>query len=113
MISGIMSSGVAAQLVRAQAVARTAARASPPGAWQQNAAMALRVTGGVAVQRTDVRMPEKSVINLPTEILQLVETQIAHNSDLAVFETGAEFWDLLMVAVDPHRQDQTRRGSIG
>jgi len=80
-VSNRPAASVAAQQVRAQA------------------AMASRVP----IARDEVRLPEKSAINLPGKIINLLDTQIATKGDVAVFETGAEFWDMLRVAVAPDR----------
>lgn len=88
MISAVTNTpapGMAVQPVRAQAMASR-----------------------VAMVRSEVKMPEKSAINLPSEIMDLLDTQIAYSSDLAVFETGAEFWYMLTVAVDPHREEASK-----
>lgn len=93
MISGVVNtpaSSMAAQQVRAAAMVSRTSSNTP-----------------AATVREEIKMPEKSAINLPSEIMDLLDTQIAYSSDLAVFETGAEFWDMLTVAVDADRDENS------
>jgi flagellar basal body rod protein FlgC len=131
MISAVMStalSGMRAQTERAADVADKAANFTRPDTTAKEVVTMSRAGGivtGAALQvpppeaaisvvaanpkiRTpknqlplSAEWPNPSVIDLPSEIMDLVETQTAFRSNLAAFETGAEFWDMLQVAADP------------
>jgi flagellar basal body rod protein FlgC len=131
MISAVMStalSGMRAQTERAADVADKAANFTRPETVSKQVVTMSRAGGVVTASTQQLAPPEAavsvvaanpkvrtpktqlplsaewpnpSVINLPSEIMDLVETQTAFRSSLAAFETGAEFWDMLQVAADP------------
>ena len=48
-------------------------------------------------------------VDLASELLALTETQVAYTANVAVLETGLDFWDMLATALGP----EDRSGSLG
>ncbi|WP_454849569.1 flagellar basal body rod protein [Rhizobium binxianense] len=85
-------SGMLAQTTRAGAAASNVANQVTPGAGRLNASLAPVEPNGVAatVSRTD------EPVDLAAELTDLVETGQSYRANAAVFETGADLWDVLM-----------------
>lgn len=104
-------SGMRAMEKRAAAIAQNIAGANAAGYQPRRVALSAVAGGGVA---TDVApeppaWPERMSVDLAGELLALTETQLAYTANVAVLETGLDFWDMLATALGP----EDRPGSLG
>ncbi|MBR0555361.1 flagellar basal body rod protein [Ciceribacter sp. L1K23] len=98
-VMGVALSGMQAQTTRLSATANNVANALTPGYDR-------RVTDFVTGSRVGVTasvspsgettLPDASNVDLAQEMLSLVEAETAFKSNAAVWETGAEIWDVLL-----------------
>ena len=91
-ISGITHtalSGMLAQTARAGAIANNVANASTPGYGRLNTSFQSVEPSGVTAGVTDTDQG----VDFATE---LIETEQSYKANAAVFETGADLWDVLM-----------------
>jgi flagellar basal-body rod protein FlgC len=81
-----------AQTTRASAVANNVANASTPGYGRLNTSFQSFEPSGV---RASVSATDQGV-GFATELTDLIETEQSYKANAAVFETGADLWDVLM-----------------
>ena len=94
-ISGITStalSGMLAQTTRIGAIASNVANISTSGYGRLNTSLTSVESGGVqaAVNQTD------QPVDPATELTDLIEAEQSYKANAAVFETGADMWEMLM-----------------
>lgn len=91
-ITGIALSGMNAQTNRLAAVANNIANADTPGYQRQTTS--LISTSDPAGVGTTVTSANEDV-DLATEMLELIEAELGYKANAAVFEAGADLWDVL------------------
>ncbi|MGO8117569.1 flagellar basal body rod protein FlgC [Rhizobium leguminosarum] len=94
-ISGITStalSGMRAQTTRVSAIADNIANSSTPGYARLNTSLTSVVSGGAQA----VVNPTVSAVDPATELTDLIEAEQSYKANAAVFETGADMWEMLM-----------------
>ncbi|MBB4233800.1 flagellar basal body rod protein FlgC [Rhizobium esperanzae] len=94
-ISGITSaalSGMRAQTTRVGAIASNIANSSTSGYAKLSTSLTSVEPGGVqaSVNSTD------SDVDPATELTDLIESEQSYKANAAVFETGADMWEMLM-----------------
>ena len=107
MISSVINtafSGMAAQQQRLDAIASNIANVDTPGYARRDVQMVSGPGGGVkAVTRTD---DSGAGVDLATELVDMIDTQMAYEANVAVMETGMDMWDALMSALAPEDRDE-------
>lgn len=97
-VTGISVSGMRAQQTRLAASASNIANALTPGhdrlEVRFNSSTQLGVAASVAPSG-DVRLDRSSNVDLAAEMLSLVQSEIGFKANAAVWETGAEIWDVI------------------
>jgi len=91
-ITGIALSGMNAQTNRLAAVANNIANADTPDYKRQTVASVS--TSNPAGVGTTVTSGAEDV-DLATEMLELSEAELSYKANAAVFEAGADLWDVL------------------
>ncbi len=90
-VMGTALSGMQAQVTRVGAAASNVANSSTPGYGRLNTG--LHSTGsGVAAVVT----PTEDEVDPATELTDLVGAEQSYKANAAVFEAGADLWDVLM-----------------
>lgn len=106
MFAGMSSalSGMRAQETRLAVSANNIANASTPGYRAQRTDMSALPGGGVqaTVRDTD------GDVDLGSELMEATEASLSYAANAAVFETGADMWEMLMTIVRDDRQDERR-----
>lgn len=98
-VMGIALSGMQAQTTRATATASNVANALTPGYDRRVTDFVTASSGGVVASVSPSRettYPDASNVDLAQEMLSLVEAETAFAANAAVWETGAEIWDVLL-----------------
>ena len=93
-ITGIALSGMNAQTNRLAAVANNVANADTPDYQRQNVSL-VSTSDPAGVGTTVTSGPEG--VDLATEMLDLTEAAMSYKANAAVFEAGADLWDVLAV----------------
>jgi flagellar hook-associated protein FlgK len=93
-ITGIALSGMNAQTNRLATVANNVANADTPDYRRQG--VSLISTSDPAGVGTTVTSGAEGV-DLATEMLELSEAELGYKANAAVFEAGADLWDVLAV----------------
>ncbi|MBX4909733.1 MULTISPECIES: flagellar basal body protein [Rhizobium] len=94
-ISGIANtalSGMQAQTTRIGAIASNIANSSTPGYNRLNTSLTSVGSGGVQA----IVSPTASDVDPATELTDLIEAEQSYKANAAVFETGADMWEMLM-----------------
>lgn len=106
MFAGMSSalSGMQAQQTRLSVAANNIANASTPGYRAQRTEMSARPDGGVQATVADT----DGDVDLGSELLETTEASLSYAANAAVFETGADMWQMLMTIVRDDRQDERR-----
>lgn len=101
-VMGISLSGMQAQQTRLAATANNIANVSTAGydrlATRFSSTAPAGVSASVAPSGTATD-PETSNVDLASEMLALNEAEIAFKANAAVWETGADMWDVLKTIV--------------
>jgi flagellar basal-body rod protein FlgC len=95
-------SGMAAQQNRLATTANNVANALTPGYNRLDTRLTTGPAGGVSASVSPSSSPvfgDGSNVDLGEEMLSLTETEIAFKANAAVFETGADLWDVLNTIV--------------
>ncbi|MGC4407054.1 flagellar basal body protein [Allorhizobium sp. NPDC080224] len=98
-IMGISLSGMQAQQTRLAATADNVANALTPGYDRLETSFTSRAQGGVSATVAPSGGPaldDMSNVDLASEMLSLVEAEIGFKANAAVWETGADIWDVLL-----------------
>ena len=101
-LSAMMSvslSGMQGQQTRLAASANNVANAMTPGYDRLKTSFASTEPGGVTASVApsgDETYADTSNVDLASEMLSVVESEIGFKANAAVWETGAEIWDVLM-----------------
>ncbi|MDE1158472.1 MAG: flagellar basal body rod C-terminal domain-containing protein [Neorhizobium sp.] len=101
-ISSVMAtslSGMQAQTKRLAATAGNVANAATPGYDRQTTGLSETAGGGVSATVTPSgapTAPDGSNVDLADEMTTVIETRTAFAANAAVFETGADMWQMLM-----------------
>ena len=98
-IMGIAVSGMQAQTTRLSAAANNVANALTPGYDRAVATFSSRTLGGVSASVSpsgNPTPPGGSNVDLGSEMLDAIGTELAFKANASVFETGAGLWDVLM-----------------
>jgi flagellar hook protein FlgE len=93
-ITGIALSGMNAQTSRLSAVANNVANADTPDYRRQTVSLT-STSDPAGVGATVTSGPGD--VDLATEMLELTEAELGYRANAAVFETGADLWDVLAV----------------
>jgi len=91
-ITGIALSGMNAQTTRLAAVANNVANADTPDYRRQTVSLT-STSDPTSVRATISSGPEG--VDLATEMLELTEAELGFKANAAVFEAGADLWDVL------------------
>ncbi|EJZ21701.1 flagellar basal body protein [Rhizobium sp. Pop5] len=94
-ISGITStalSGMRAQSTRIGAIANNVANISTPGYARLNTSLTSTEPTGVQA----IVEPTASDVDPTTELTDMTEAEQSYQANAAVFETGADMWEMLM-----------------
>ena len=95
----ISASGMQAQQVRLGSIANNIANAQTPGYNRLETKLSSMETGGVTASVVPSGQPtfeDAANVDLASEVVSLVESEIAFKANAAAWETGAEIWDVLM-----------------
>lgn len=98
-ITGISLSGMQAQTTRLAATANNVANAMTPAYDRLDTQFASAAGGGVTASvapSRDGTFDDMSNVDLASEMLSLVESEIGFKANAAAFETGADLWDVLL-----------------
>lgn len=98
-VMGISLSGMQAQQTRATATANNVANAMTPRYDRLETSFSTRDSGGVSASVSPsgtATSDEGSNVDLASEMLSLIETEIGFKANASVWETGADMWDVLM-----------------
>ncbi|MBW8299388.1 MAG: flagellar basal body protein [Hydrogenophaga sp.] len=98
-IMGIAVSGMQAQTTRLSAAANNVANALTPGYDRAVTSFSTRPSGGVSASVSpsgDTTLPDRSNVDLASEMLDAIGAELAFKANASVFETGADMWDVLM-----------------
>ncbi|ODS55550.1 MAG: flagellar basal body rod protein [Agrobacterium sp. SCN 61-19] len=98
-IMGISLSGMQAQQTRLAATANNVANALTPGYSRLETSFTSPAQGGVSATVAPSGGPaldDMSNVDLASEMLSLVEAEIGFKANAAVWETGADIWDVLL-----------------
>lgn len=98
-VMGIALSGMQAQTTRATATANNVANAVTPGYHRGATAFVTMPAGGVTASVSisgEISLAGASNVDLAQEMLALAEAETAFAANAAVWETGAEVWDVLL-----------------
>lgn len=98
-VMAISLSGMQAQQTRASATANNIANALTPGYDRLETRFSTAASGGVVASVTpsgDQTVDDGSNVDLGSEMLSLVQSEIGFKANAAAWETGAEIWDVLM-----------------
>lgn len=101
-ISAVMGnalSGLQAQTTRATATANNVANSLTSGYDRRVSELVTSPGGGVSATVSpsgEPTLPGSSNVDLAGEMLNLAETEIAFKANAAVWETGADIWDVLL-----------------
>jgi flagellar hook protein FlgE len=96
---GISLSGMEAQQTRAAATTNNVANAMTSGYARQDTQFSTTEQGGVSASVTpsgSSPFSETSNVDLASEMLSLIETEIGFKANASLWETGADMWDVLM-----------------
>ena len=94
-ISGITNtalSGMLAQTTRVGVIASNVANISTSGYGRLNTSLASVESGGVQAIVNQTDQP----VDPATELTDLIEAEQSYKANAAVFETGADMWEMLM-----------------
>lgn len=91
-ITGIALSGMNAQTSRLAAVADNIANADTPDYKRQTVSL-ISTSDPAGVETSFTSGPEG--VDLATEMLELTEAELGYKANAAVFEAGADLWDVL------------------
>lgn len=97
-ILNIAASGMQANSRKLATTAQNVANAATPGYDRMVASLSADASGGVtATIRSSggVTLPDTSNIDLGQEMLDAMEAEIGFKTNAAVWETGADLWDVL------------------
>ncbi|SMC81823.1 flagellar basal body protein [Rhizobium sp. RU36D] len=89
-------SGMQAGATRSAATANNVANALTPGYARQQVNLSTAPGGGVSAS---VSQDQGAPVDLGQEMFDLLETSTTFKANAAVFETGADMWDVLMTMV--------------
>ncbi|MCM2476943.1 flagellar basal body rod protein [Rhizobium sp. CG5] len=92
-------SGLQAQTTRLSATSNNVANALTPGYDRSVTSLTSRSLGGVSASVApsgEPTLPGSSNVDLGTEMLDLIETELSYKANASVFEAGADMWDVLM-----------------
>ena len=106
MISSVIStaaSGMAAQQKRMEAIASNVANVDTPNYRRREVDM---VSTGNGVRAVVSEGPAGQGVDLATEMVDMIDTRMAYEANVAVMETGMDMWDALMSALDPKDRDE-------
>ena len=106
MISSVIStaaSGMAAQQKRMEAIASNVANVDTPNCRRREVDM---VSTGNGVRAVVSEGPAGQGVDLATEMVDMIDTKMAYEANVAVMETGMDMWDALMSALDPKDRDE-------
>lgn len=109
MISSIINtafSGMAAQSKRMDAIASNVANVDTPDYNRKTVDMVTTADGGVRAVSREAPAGSNSGVDLATELMDMAESKMAYEANLAVMETGMDMWDMLMSALDPKDRDE-------
>ncbi|MBO3760580.1 flagellar basal body protein [Ciceribacter sp. L1K22] len=98
-VMGVALSGMQAQTTRLSATANNVANALTPGYDRRVTDFVTGSRGGVTASVSpsgETTLPDASNVDLAQEMLSLVEAETAFKANAAVWETGAEIWDVLL-----------------
>jgi flagellar basal-body rod protein FlgC len=96
---GISVSGMQAQTQRLSATANNIANAATPGYDRLNTNLSSVATGGVSSSATPsgaATSDDGSNVDLLNEVADVLDAKQAFAANAAVFETGADMWQVLM-----------------
>jgi flagellar hook protein FlgE len=93
-ITGIALSGMNAQTSRLAAAANNIANADTPDYRRQMVSLT-SISDHAGVETTVTSGPED--VDLATEMLELAEAELGYRANAAVFEAGADLWDVLAI----------------
>jgi len=108
VISSVISSafsGMAAQQARMDAIASNIANVDTPGYARKSVEMSTGPSGGVRAVTREVPAGPESGVDLASEMIDMIDTKMAYQANVAVMETGMDMWDMLMSALDPKDRD--------
>ena len=106
MLSSVIStaaSGLSAQQKRMEAIASNVANVDTPDYRRKEVDM---VSTGNGVRAVVSEGPEGQGVDLATEMVDMIDTRMAYEANVAVMETGMDMWDALMSALDPKDRDE-------
>ncbi|OCW57550.1 flagellar basal body rod protein FlgC [Hoeflea olei] len=109
MISSVIStafSGMAAQQKRMEAIASNVANVDTPDYRRKEVNM---VSTGPGVRAVVSEARSAGGVDLAAEMVDMIETKMAYQANVAVMETGMDMWDALMSALDPKDRDERWR----
>ena len=109
MLSSVIStaaSGLSAQQKRMEAIASNVANVDTPDYRRKEVDM---VSTGNGVRAVVSEGPAGQGVDLATEIVDLIDTKMAYEANIAVMETGMDMWDALMSALAPEDRDDRWR----
>lgn len=112
MISSVISnafSGMAAQQARMEAIASNVANADTPGYARKSVEMSTGPGGGVKAVTREAPAGANNSVDLASEMIDMIDTRMAYQANVAVMETGMDMWDMLMSALDPKDRDHRWR----
>lgn len=98
-VMGISLSGMQAQQTRLSAAANNIANAVTPSYDRLETQFTGSKPGGVTASVApsgDTTFDDTSNVDLASEMLSLVEAEIGFKANAAVWETGADIWDVLL-----------------
>ena len=98
-VIGIALSGMQAQQSRTAATASNIANALTPRYDRLETQFSTTRSAGVSASVAEAGMPrldDASKVDLASEMLSLVEAENSFKANAAVWETGADLWDVLM-----------------
>lgn len=98
-VMAISLSGMQAHQTRASATANNIANALTPGYDRLETRFSTAASGGVVASVTpsgDQNVDDATNVDLGSEMLSLVQSEIGFKANAAAWETGAEIWDVLM-----------------
>ncbi|ANL28117.1 flagellar basal body rod protein [Rhizobium phaseoli] len=90
-ITNIALSGMRAQMTRIGAIANNVANSSTPDYARLNTSLTSTEPGVQAIVE-----PTTSDVDPATELTEMIEAEQAYKANAAVFETGADMWEMLM-----------------
>ena len=94
---------MAAQQKRMEAIASNVANVDTPNYRRREVDM---VSTGNGVRAVVSEGPAGQGVDLATEMVDMIDTRMAYEANVAVMETGMDMWDALMSALDPKDRDE-------